>query len=331
MTTVGSEEQLTDEEIEARKKKAKRAKVKIAIGAACVVVSLGAWLWTRYGVTKAPLGGDCLYAMNCAKDAPTCLRVLEDKGACSRPCDLGTDCAAGIRCMKVELGEYDDRGVPLEGGYCIPQALLDERKKARADGGVDRGYAKIDSVLRVPEGASQLEAEVTMQSGAGEPRSFLVKGTLSRVGTETTASAPKKRTIVDADELRLFVVDEDKRTFTVTSLAGGARRDTDVTITKTGKADRVAGRDCEIWKLEEAKTTREACVLLGGAFVDPSVHPAPSWARELAVRSAFPLRVVDVDASGHGTPRLLVTRFEAHPIDAALFAIPRAYTNTAGR
>lgn len=326
--------ELTEEEREERARKAKRAKVRIGIGAGLVVLSLGAWAYTRYGVAKAGLGGDCLYAMNCGKEAPTCLRVLDDKGACSRPCDVGTDCAPGVRCVKVELGEYDDRGVPLEGGYCIPQTLIDARKKARTDGGAETTTAKIDSVLRVPEGPSQLEAEVTLRTeknGApvGEPRAFAVKGTLLRVGG--AASAGKKRTIVDADELRVFTVDDDKRSFVVTSLAGGARRDTDVTVTKTGRTDQVAGRTCEVWTLDEARAKREACVVLGGAFVDPAVHPAPSWARELAVRSAFPLRVVELDTTGKELSRLVAVHFDAHPIEASAFAVPHGYTNAAGR
>jgi hypothetical protein len=324
-----TEEELSEEELEALAKKKKRALVRIAVAAFLVLGSLGAFLYTRYGVKKADLGGSCLYAMNCSKQAPTCLRVTDDLGACSRTCEVGSDCAPGIPCVKVGLGEYDDRGMPLEGGYCIPQSLIDARKH-RTDGGVADAGPKLDSWLPVPTAPTQLEAEVTFQiekkgAPAGEPRSFLVKGTLLRPSPSTTSG--KKRTIVDTNPLRLFSIDDDKQTFGITPLGGSPG---DVKLTKTGRMEKLLEKDCEIWKLDEARSSREACIVQGGAFVDPA-HVATPWSRELASRGAFPLRVIELDSAGHEVSRLVALRFDVHPIDASLFAVPHSYKNLAGR
>jgi hypothetical protein len=326
-----TEEELSEEELEALAKKKKRALVRIAVAAFLVLGSLGAFLYTRYGVKKAALGGECLYAMNCSKEAPTCLRLLDDKGACSRSCDVGADCAPGIPCVKVGLGEYDDRGMPLEGGYCIPQTLIDARKRARTDGGTEDAGPKIDSWLPIPSVPAQLEAEVTFQTekkGApvGEPRTFLVKGTLLR--PSPSASNGKKRTIVDTNPLRLFTVDDEKQTFGITALGGSAG---DVKLTKTGRTEKLLDHDCEVWKLDEPRASREACIVQGGTFMDPAAHVAAPWARELATRGAFPLRVIELDTAGHEVSRLVALRFDVHPVDASLFAVPHSYKNLAGR
>jgi hypothetical protein len=329
------EEELSEEELEARAKKKKRALVRIAIAVALVLGSVGVWLYTRYGVPKAELGGPCLYAMHCKKEAPTCLRLsVDDKGACSRACEVGTDCAPGVPCVKVGLGEYDDRGMPLEGGYCIPQTLIDARKRrAHGDAGGDDAAAgpKLDSWLPVPSVPTQLEGEVTFQIekkgvAVGEPRSFLVKGTLMR--PSPSAANGKKRTIVDTSPLRLFSIDDEKQTFGISALGGSPG---DVKVTKTGRIEKLLERDCEIWKLDEARASREACIITGGTFMDPAARVAAPWARELAVRSAFPLRVIELDASGKEVSRLVAVRLDAHPIDAALFAVPHSYKNLAGR
>ncbi len=315
----------TEEEIAERLRKRKRSLVRAAIASVLAIASLSTYLYVRYGVKKEDLGGPCSFAMNCKTTAPQCLRLtLDGEGACSRPCDPGADCAPGIRCVKVGLEERDDRGVPLEGGYCIPQTLLDARKRALHDGGVaDAGH--VDSWLPVPQIENQLEGEITLQTGSAEPKTYTVKGTLLRAGSASAGG--KKRTIVDASTLRLFFVDDEKQTFSVVAMGGAPG---DITVKKTGATDTIDGQACDAWQLLEGKTTREVCVLTGGAFVDPAARVASPWTRELAVRGAFPLRVVELDGKGHETSRTVATHVARHAVDTSLFAIPHAYRNLAG-
>jgi hypothetical protein len=308
-------------------KKPTRAKViRTAVAVTVALACAGAFAWVRWGMEKSGLGEPCAYKVNCGSDAPTCLKqTAEEDGVCSRPCDPGVDCAPGIACVKVELDERDDRGNPLEGGYCFPQALLDARKKKPA---VEAGVAR-DSYVDVPETPGQLEGEVEIQTERGKAApqvtTYLVKGTLIR-----PAANAKKRTVADASTMRIYFVDDDKKTFGAAALEGAGSID-GVKVEKTVAKDAIAGTPCEIWRIEEPKVTREVCVIHGGAFVDPGARGAATWQRELAVRTAFPLRVIERDASGAERSRMTVTRLDLHPVDAALFAIPRAYRNVAAK
>ena len=317
----------SEEERAARLAKLRKSRRRAAIVAALGLVSWAGFSYVKYGMKKSGLGGECAYGIQCKPEAPRCLRLLADApGACTRRCDAdaGTDCAPGIRCVKVGTDEYDDRSVPIEEGYCIPQALLDARKRALSDGGVvDAG--KLDSWLSVPEIANQLEGEIEITSASGETKRYVVKGTLVRAGAADATA--KKRTIADASTLRVFHVDDDKQTFSVVAMGGTPG---DVRVDKTGKTEKVADRDCDVWNLVEGRATREVCVVPGGAFIDPAAHVAAPWMRELAVRDVFPLRVVETDSKGHETSRMTATHLDVHPVDASLLAIPHAYRNLAG-
>ncbi len=294
---------------------------------AAVLACAGFWIWTRYGVTKQPLGGPCSWAIDCGKDAPRCMRPdVDEPGICSRACVPPEDCAPGIRCVEVELDTRDDNGAYVKEGTCVPQTFLDARK-AKARG--DAGTKVADSVLDVPESVP-LEGELTVRTekkGAppGPEKTWLVRGTLVR-----TPETEGLRKIVDTAALRVFSVDDKKHTFGATALASSGAAD-DVTVNKTDRKDRVAERDCEVWELVEKKTKREACVLLGAAFVDPGIAMVPAWTKELSVRSALALRVVELDAKGQETSRIEATRWIPRPLERALFTIPKSYKNAAAR
>jgi hypothetical protein len=108
-----------------------RGKVVRLIIAACVMAATTAgWMYVRYFMPKAPLGGPCQWGVQCDKEAPLCLREsLDGEGTCSRSCDAGTDCAPGIKCVDADLNERDDEGKPLRGGYCFPEAFVERQKK----------------------------------------------------------------------------------------------------------------------------------------------------------------------------------------------------------
>jgi len=128
---------------------------------------------------------------------------------------------------------------------------------------------------------------------------------------------------VDTSTLRVYVVDDDKKTFAASQIATGPG---EARVTKTDRKDKVADRECDVWQIEEGKTTREACVVQGAAFIDPSGRVASAWEKELAVRSVFPLRVLEGDK-----PKLVTSKIDARPLDASLFVIPKSYKNLAAR
>lgn len=293
--------------------------IRRALVALLALACAGGWIYTRYLVKKESLGGACAYDMHCKAEAPRCLKPeAEGEGVCSRPCDTDGDCAADIKCVKVELDEYDEKGRPLQGGYCFPQALLDaRRRKKHPDAGPPPKPS--DSWLDVPAIPGQLEGEVVFDR-AGSKTTFEVKGTLVRAASKGSGGS-SARTLVDTSTLRVYRVDDTKKTFGASQLAAGLA---EIKITKTDKKDTVAERECEIWQLDDGKTTREACVIKGGAFVDPTSQAVAAWEKELTVRGVFPLRVNE-----GGKTKLLAVKLDSHVLDPSLFAIPKAYKNLA--
>jgi hypothetical protein len=288
------------------KKTSRATIIRRALVVVLVFACAGGWIYTRYLVKKETLGGPCSFDMHCRSEAPRCAKAsAEGEGVCTRPCDTDGDCAIDIKCVKVELDSYDERGRPLTGGYCFPQALLDARKKKPArEAGAPR-----DSWIDVPETAGQLEGEITVGSTVYE-----VKGSLLRVNKKGHG-----RTILDTSSMRVYSVDDEKKTFTASQIASPPG---DVKLTKTDRKDVVADRPCEIWQIEDGKMIQETCIIKGGAFVDPNARTAAGWQRELAVRGAFALRVTEGDKTKHAA-----TKVDLHALDPSLFAIPKAYRN----
>jgi len=306
-----------EEDDDEQKKLSKATIIRRGLVFALALACGGGWIYTRYLIKKEPLGGVCTYDMHCQKEAPRCMKQeVEGDGVCTRPCDNDAECAPDIKCIKVQLDDYDERHKPLEGGYCFPQALLDARRaKKRGDAGPPvAASSKSDSWVDVPTNPDQLEGEITVDRG-GVKTVVEVKGALLRI-----PGAKKGRTIVDTSTLRTYVVDDDKKSFAASQIGGGG----DAKVTKTDKKDKVADRECEIWQIEEQGKIRDACVIKGGSFVDPSGRAIAAWEKELTVRSVFPLRVMEGDKT-----KLVVTKLDLHPVDAAGFTIPKAYKNLA--
>lgn len=317
------------EELEDEAKKPSRATTIRRVLVFGLALSCAAfWIWSRYVVVKSPLGGPCRFGVECQEEAPQCMRPeVDEPGICSRACSPPEDCAPGIRCIEVELEERDEKGSYVKAGTCVPQAYLDARKaKARGDAGAAKA---VEGWLDVPEGEGVLEAEVTMRTTragqAPSEKTWLVKGGLVRV----PEAEGGKRRIVDTSSMRVFVVDDAKRTFSA-SVVGVNGAGGDVTVTKTEAKERIAERDCEIWELVEKKAKRTACIVHGGAFVDPTASSVGPWVKELAVRGAFPLRVVEREGDKE-ISRTEVTRVSAKPLERSLFAIPKSYKNAAAR
>lgn len=301
-------------------------KIRIAIAVTLALLAGASLLYTRYGVTKQGLAGPCKYAYHCGPDAPRCMRAPEDEqGICTRQCDPPSDCATNIQCIDVELEEHDERGMPLHGGICIPSSMLDGKKKRRA---VDGG-AKDDAWLAAPDVAGQLEGEVTLRTDSGsqqgQPRQYVLKGSLLKAAGN---SAGKRRNIVDTSGLRSFSVDDDMKTFSATVLAAPP---SDTKVDKTGKKLTFMGKECEIWRIDDGKSVRDACIIQGASFLDPQTRSVPAWQRELCVRGAFPLDVSERDRKGNELSHVTVTQLDLHPVAASEVSIPKSYQNLARR
>jgi hypothetical protein len=282
--------------------------------------SVGFWAYGKYLAPKSPLGGPCTWEMHCSKEAPRCMKEsATGEGVCSRACDVGHDCSEGIRCISVELDERDETGKPLSGGYCVPQALVDKkRNKPEKEGGAPTE----DGWLPIPRVPGQFEGELVVKVDQNDPHTVLVKGSLTRLPGDA-----KPRVVVDAAHARLFVVDDDKKTFQGQSIEAPSN---DVSVDKTAEKDTVAGVECTIFRVRDARGLTEACVVSRGSFADPKSRAALlPWQKELASRGAIPLRATRKDSSGKETSRFVVVSMAEKPMDASLFGIPKNYRNVA--
>ena len=121
----------------------------------------------------------------------------------------------------------------------------------------------------------------------------------------------------------------------IPAVAGAAPLGKDTTITRTGKHETVAGYDCEDWEIatDGGKTGRKeaVCVAQGLAFFDFTAMAGPtggtsrSWAEELRDKNGFPLRAVELDASGKEISRMEAKKIERKALTDATFAVPAGY------
>lgn len=117
--------------------------------------------------------------------------------------------------------------------------------------------------------------------------------------------------------------------FTKASAQPSTSPDT-ATASQTGKKDKVAGIDCDVWSATDASGKRsEVCVAQGIAFFDlgalRSGKGSSGMAKQLNEKKLFPLRSVDYDAKGGEISRSEVVSIEKKKIDDAEFTVPSDY------
>lgn len=145
----------------------------------------------------------------------------------------------------------------------------------------------------------------------------------------------------------LFLPDESKMVIIMDAMKGYISMDTDqasddtedfteAEVTKTGETKNIAGRDCDVWKIEsEDNTTMEACMAMGmGSFMLPESPMAeenntPQWAKELMAQGAMPLEVIELK-NGNRSVQMRATRIEEESLSNDLFEIPEGYNDMSG-
>lgn len=143
----------------------------------------------------------------------------------------------------------------------------------------------------------------------------------------------------------LLLPEESKMVFLIDAMKGYVTMDADDTANntedmanteaaKTGETKTVAGRDCQVWRMESENNTIEACMTQGmGTFMMPKSpmgqDNTPQWAKELIAQGAMPLEVIELK---NGTPsvQMRATRIEEQSLSADLFKIPEEYNDMSG-
>jgi hypothetical protein len=176
------------------------------------------------------------------------------------------------------------------------------------------------------EGVITMNVQDPRGTGSGSMQYMLRAGKM-RVDFAAARAGVPMTVIVDPAARKMYMVMAPQRMYmerAITSeqldrMTGHTKPE----ITKTGKMETIAGRQCEIWTATENGERYDACVAKGlGTFFqgEGALIGRGGWLDELR-DGAFPLRV----KRGDGATLLEVTSIERKPLDAALFAVPEGY------
>ncbi|HEY3499399.1 MAG TPA: DUF4412 domain-containing protein, partial [Polyangiaceae bacterium] len=143
----------------------------------------------------------------------------------------------------------------------------------------------------------------------------------------------KKFYVVNDGQKQVLLIDSDKLGAQVEALSGkGAGPGTGADapeLKKTGKVEKVAGYNCEVWQIAHKTSRMEACIAAEGTdWLKLPVSKLPqqyTWASELSDGKHFPLRFVMFDKTGAEEGRVELTAIEKQPVDAARLELPPGY------
>jgi hypothetical protein len=178
-----------------------------------------------------------------------------------------------------------------------------------------------------PSATAPFEGEIQMAVYAPSAKTpatiaYDVKGDKIR-SAPVNAPADAAHVVGDLGQRKAYAVVDASKSYTSVDVdAKGAAP----AVSKTGKVERVQGRECEDWVINDAGERFDVCAAKGIAYVDPKGDGAePAWAATLTKEHAFPLRVVATDKAGKQEFRAEATRIEQRRLDDALFKVPNDY------
>lgn len=176
------------------------------------------------------------------------------------------------------------------------------------------------------------EIQLDVTEGATKVRALTydIKGTDLRYSESAAASKAEPRAIANLEKQKAYAVFDDKKSYVELDEAAQGRPAAGVEVHKTGKMETVAGHSCEDWRLKSEGRDVEACVARDVPYFDltspaTKAKAEPPWAAELEKDRAFPLRVVEKDASGKVAVTAEAKRVEEKTLDESLFRVPPDY------
>ncbi len=184
------------------------------------------------------------------------------------------------------------------------------------------------------EGTIYFEVSDLAKQGMGE-LPYMIKGNKARM--EFGKGQQKGAMLLLPDESKMvFLIDAMKGYVTMDTdeTANDAENITNTEASKTGETKTIAGRDCQVWRMESENNTIEACMTQGmGTFMMPKSpmgqDNTPQWAKELIAQGAMPLEVIELK-NGNKSVQMRATRIEEQSLSADLFEIPEGYNDMSG-
>ncbi len=139
--------------------------------------------------------------------------------------------------------------------------------------------------------------------------------------------------ITDADAKKTWTLEPMTHSYTETDLGALAAAKPKVTARKTGRSDKVAGRDCDVYEIDDpsgATGHTEFCMASGLTMMALGLSgPFAMFAKDGTwgdvLSHGFPLRMVMRDASGAPFMTMEATRIERRSVPDSEFEIPAGY------
>ncbi|MEL7832716.1 DUF4412 domain-containing protein [Fodinibius sp. Rm-B-1B1-1] len=186
------------------------------------------------------------------------------------------------------------------------------------------------------EGVIHFEIPEMAEQGMGE-MPYMVKGNKGRM--EINHMGQKNAMLMLPDESKMVMIIEKMQGYiemdTNKETSKSDLEETpDTEMTNTGQTKTIAGRTCEVWRMESEDGTFETCMANGmGTFMMPQnkmqKNQAPEWAKTFAEKGAMPLEIVEIQ-NGSKSIKMKATKIEEKSLSDDLFKIPEGYRDMSG-
>ncbi len=176
------------------------------------------------------------------------------------------------------------------------------------------------------EGEIQLE----LRRGAAKAQAITydIKGSELRYAESGPNQAPS-HVVADLTKQKAYALFDPSKSYVELDESSQAKT-ANVEVWKSGKIEKVAGHDCEDWRLKTGTRSVEVCAAHDIPYFDLAARPTkamvePFWAAELGKDHAFPLRVIEKDSSGKVALTAEARSLQEKSLDEALFRVPSDY------
>ena len=187
------------------------------------------------------------------------------------------------------------------------------------------------------EGVIHFEIPEMTNQGMGE-MPYMVKGNKGRM--EMNHMGQKNAMLMLPEESKMVMIIEKMQGYIEMNTDEDRVSDSDMEdannadMTNTGKTKTIAGRTCEVWRMEAEDGTFETCMANGmGTFMMPQNEmrkgQAPKWAQTFAEKGAMPLEIVEIK-NGNRSVQMKATKIEEKSLSDDLFEIPDGYRDMSG-
>lgn len=187
------------------------------------------------------------------------------------------------------------------------------------------------------EGIIYFEMADLAKQGMGE-MPYMVKGNKGRM--EINHQGQKNAMLMLPGESKMVMIIEQMNGYIEMDLNNTERANTEKDktsepdMTNTGQTKTIAGKTCEVWRMESEDGTFETCMAKGlGTFMMPQNQMqrrnAPAWAQKFAEEGSMPLEIVEI-TNGDRTVQMKATKIVEKSLSDDLFKVPEGYRDMSG-